>query len=119
MRPLTEAATGGGWRTSATNLALARAADCQSLAIRGGISSKPADAAFFQFRGSSFMTSDGGKTWRPLAVTSPEVRIGESGWFVSSLVAYLLVHEAGGRWELQRTRDAGQTWRLVHLWTTR
>jgi photosystem II stability/assembly factor-like uncharacterized protein len=70
-----------------------------------------------QLRGATLTTSDGGRTWSPLAVTSPEARLGVAVSFVSDTTGFLLVQdEVKRRWQLERTDDGGQTWRVVHAW---
>jgi photosystem II stability/assembly factor-like uncharacterized protein len=72
-------------------------------------------------RGNTLRTSNGGRHWRPISATSPEVREGLSGWLVSDRVGYLLVQNdsmAKG-WELLRTDDGGRGWRRVHTWPRR
>jgi photosystem II stability/assembly factor-like uncharacterized protein len=69
-------------------------------------------------RGSTFITRDGGRNWRPVSATSQEVRIGQSGSFVSDRIAYLLV-VAERTVDLERTTDGGEHWRAVHKWLRR
>jgi photosystem II stability/assembly factor-like uncharacterized protein len=71
----------------------------------------------WQDRTASYLTSDGGRSWRPISATRAE-RIGMSGWFVSKRVAFLLV-QAEERYELLKTGDGGRTWRLVRVWSRR
>lgn len=68
-------------------------------------------------RGVSYLTTDRGRTWRPISVTRADERTGVSGWFVSNRVAYLLVQDDD--FELFRTTSGGQTWRLVRSWARR
>ena len=72
-------------------------------------------------RGSSYLTSDRGRSWRPISVTSPDERVGLSGSFVSDRIAYLLVQDSGARlaFQLERTTDGGRTWHLVRSWSRR
>jgi photosystem II stability/assembly factor-like uncharacterized protein len=69
-------------------------------------------------RGDTLRTSDGGRHWRPISVTSPETREAYSGWLVNDRVGYLLLQDNGSRraWELLRTVDGGRSWRLVRSW---
>jgi photosystem II stability/assembly factor-like uncharacterized protein len=72
-------------------------------------------------RGNTLRTSDGGRHWRPISATSPEIREGLSGWLVSDRVGYLLVQNdsLARDWELLRTDDGGNRWRRVHSWPRR
>ena len=72
-------------------------------------------------RGSTFRTSDGGRHWRAISATSPEIREGLSGWLVSDRLGYLLLqNDSMARdWELLRTVDGGRSWRRVHSWPRR
>jgi photosystem II stability/assembly factor-like uncharacterized protein len=72
---------------------------------------------FWQSLGLSYLTRNGGRAWRPISATKPDVRIARSGWFVSDRVAYLLVQADDH--ELLRTRNGGRTWNLVRSWSRR
>jgi photosystem II stability/assembly factor-like uncharacterized protein len=71
-------------------------------------------------RGDTLRTSDGGRTWRPLAATAPDVREAYSGWLVDDRVGYLLLQDGAREdWELLRTENSGRTWRVVRFWSRR
>jgi photosystem II stability/assembly factor-like uncharacterized protein len=71
-------------------------------------------------RGDTLRTGDGGRHWRPISTTSPEVRQGYSGSLVNDRVGYLLLQDDDrADWELLRTRNGGRTWRLVRYWSRR
>jgi photosystem II stability/assembly factor-like uncharacterized protein len=70
--------------------------------------------------GDTLRTSDGGRHWRPLATTSPDVREAYSGWLVDDRVGFLLLQDgAREHWELLRTGNGGRTWRAVRYWSRR
>jgi photosystem II stability/assembly factor-like uncharacterized protein len=71
-------------------------------------------------RGDTLRTSDGGRHWRPLSTTSPEVREAYSGWLVDDRVGFLLLQDdKRADWELLRTENRGRSWRLVRYWSRR
>ena len=71
-------------------------------------------------RGQTLRTSDGGRHWRPISATLPEVREAYSGWLVNDRVGYLpLQNDDRADWELLRTENGGRTWRLVRHWSRR
>ena len=87
-----------------------------------GMSFTPRGAGLlWSSRGYSFRTRDGGRNWRPIRTTDPEVREGTSGWLVSERLGYLLLrdNDARRRWQLLRSEDGGRTWRRVHSWPLR
>jgi photosystem II stability/assembly factor-like uncharacterized protein len=70
-----------------------------------------------QLRGATLTTADGGRTWTPLSVTAPEVKLGLSVSFVSDAAGFILVQNGRHRrYELDRTNDGGRTWHVVHAW---
>jgi photosystem II stability/assembly factor-like uncharacterized protein len=70
-----------------------------------------------QHRGYSYRSSDGGRTWRPLRVTSPELVEGDDASVVSANTGYLLRGRFSRYEELLRTRDGGRTWRVIRHWS--
>jgi photosystem II stability/assembly factor-like uncharacterized protein len=75
----------------------------------------------WEARGPTYSTKSGGRTWRPITITSPELREGTSGWVVSAHTFYLLVWDNGTRYdvELMRSDDGARTWRRVRFWSRR
>jgi photosystem II stability/assembly factor-like uncharacterized protein len=70
--------------------------------------------------GDTLRTSDGGRHWRPLATTAPDVREAYSGWLVDDRIGFLLLQDgAQEHWELLRTGNGGRTWRVVRFWSRR
>lgn len=72
-------------------------------------------------RGHTLRTRDGGRSWAPIAVTSPESREAYSGWLVTNRVAYLLLQDNATRhrWSLLRSTDGSKSWRRVRYWPLR
>lgn len=71
----------------------------------------------WETRGSTYRTSNGGRSWRGLSVTAPETREGLSGWLVDDRLGFLLLqNDRRARYELLRTDDGGTTWKLVRIW---
>ncbi|WP_264842590.1 WD40/YVTN/BNR-like repeat-containing protein [Caldinitratiruptor microaerophilus] len=71
-------------------------------------------------RGNLLATEDGGREWKVLDVTSPEVVEARSVWFVSDTEGFALLQDNERRaWRLDATRDAGKTWSTVRTWHMR
>jgi hypothetical protein len=99
-----------------------RAGGLSGFGYPGGISFAPGGRGLlWEGRGPTYLTTNKGRTWKPVSVTSPEIRTGQSGWQVSRRLAYLLVQDSGRRldYELLRTVNQGRRWRLVHVWDRR
>ena len=72
-----------------------------------------------QLRGATLTSRDSGRTWTPLPITEPEVKLGLSVSFVSDTTGFLLLQNGERRrFELDRTADGGRTWHVVHAWPT-
>lgn len=70
-------------------------------------------------RGSLYATTDFGRTWQSLSVTTPESIEARSVSFTNDLQGYLLLDDmARGSMDLMETANGGSTWHLVHSWTT-
>jgi photosystem II stability/assembly factor-like uncharacterized protein len=81
---------------------------------------RSANGLIWEARGPTYVTSNGGRKWRPVTTTSPEVREGRSGWVVSRRTSYLLVWDNDrADVDLVRSDDAARTWRSVHSWSRR
>jgi photosystem II stability/assembly factor-like uncharacterized protein len=94
----------------------------------GGLSAAgyPGDLEFYgnwglitQHRGLSYVSSDGGWSWRALRVTSPETAEGDDSSLVSPSVGFLLRSRGPQERELLRTDDGGRSWRVVRRWPRR
>jgi photosystem II stability/assembly factor-like uncharacterized protein len=87
-----------------------------------GMSMLPSGAGLlWEDRENTYRTSDGGRHWRALSITSPESREGYSGSVVSPQTSFLLVRDSGARFdiELMRSDDGARTWRRVRSWPRR
>jgi len=77
----------------------------------------PVTGWVWESRGNLYATGDGGRTWRSLGVTSPEVDEAESTSLVTPRVGFALLRNGdAGRYELRLTRDAGSSFDLVRTW---
>jgi photosystem II stability/assembly factor-like uncharacterized protein len=73
----------------------------------------------WQARGHTYSTRDGGRHWRSLRVTSPEVIEGEAASVVSPEVRFLVVSNGRtGMYELLRLPRSGRA-AVVHRWAWR
>jgi photosystem II stability/assembly factor-like uncharacterized protein len=85
-----------------------------------GISFEPGGhGLLWQARGHTYSTRDGGRHWRPIRVTSPEVIEGEAASVVSPAVRFLVVSNGRtGLYELLRLLRGGRA-HVVHRWKWR
>jgi photosystem II stability/assembly factor-like uncharacterized protein len=74
----------------------------------------------WQARGHTYSTRDGGRHWRSLRVTSPDVIEGEAASVVSAAVRFLVVRNGRtGTFELLRLSRSGRAHVVVHRWKWR
>jgi hypothetical protein len=85
-----------------------------------GLSFEPGGhGLLWQARGDTYSSRDGGRHWRPMRVTSPEVIEGEAASVVSPAVRFLFVrNDRTGMYELLRLRRSGRA-HVVHRWKWR
>jgi photosystem II stability/assembly factor-like uncharacterized protein len=84
----------------------------------GGLDFVDARTAWIgEARGDLYATGDGGRTWRSLRITSPDVVEAESTSLLAPGIGFVLLRNgAAGRYELRLTRDGGRTFGLVRTW---
>jgi len=74
----------------------------------------------WEVRGGAFATTDGGRTWKVLPFSVPDIVEARSMSFLSPRVGFMLLQDGRNRrFALERTGDGGRTWRLVHVWRMR
>ena len=85
-----------------------------------GISFEPGGhGLLWQTRGHTYSTSDGGRHWRSMRVTSPEVIEGQAASVVSAETSFLIVRNGrAGTYELLRL-VRGRHASIVHRWKWR
>ena len=69
----------------------------------------------WESRGSLFLTRDGGRHWKSLSISKPEVNTGLSAVMLSRARAFVLLSRDGS-YRLLATKDGGRSWSVVQHW---
>jgi photosystem II stability/assembly factor-like uncharacterized protein len=69
-----------------------------------------------QDRGQTLVTSDGGRTWTPLAITKPDTIAGQSATRLNDKLGFVLLR--GCKVQLVRTTDDGSSWTTLARWNS-
>ena len=69
-----------------------------------------------QERGQTLLTSDGGRSWRPLAITRPDTVAGQSATWLSDTLGFMLLR--GCKVQLVRTTNGGSGWTTLARWNS-
>lgn len=69
-----------------------------------------------QDRGQTLLTSDGGRSWRPLAITKPDTVAGQSATWLSDTLGFMLLR--GCKVKLVRTSNGGSSWTTLARWNS-
>jgi photosystem II stability/assembly factor-like uncharacterized protein len=69
-----------------------------------------------QDRGQTLVTSDGGRTWTPLAITKLDTIAGQSATWLNDKLGFVLLR--GCKVQLVRTTDDGRSWTTLTRWNS-